>query len=552
MFRVLLAAGFAAVLAAQTAVYPLKDVRAGQRGVGKTVFSGNRVEEFQVEILGVLENIGPRQNVILARLKGGPLEQTGVMQGMSGSPVYIDGKLLGAVALAFAFAKEPVAGIRPFEEMQRADPGSSLARRFGQGERLLEEIATPISFSGFTAAAVDHFTPKFRELGLEPRQGVSAGGRPPERMGDPKSLQPGTMISVQLVSGDWSASADGTLTHIDGNRMWAFGHRFTAAGPTDLPFARAEVLTVLPNLSTSFKIASAKEWMGSIVEDRSAALAGIVGRRASTVPMSLRVNGQSYNMQLANDRTLTPLLVQMATFSAIDATERMLGGSTIYLNGEIEFRGAPPVRVANVFAGDFNVPLQVALGVASPLAYAVSSGFPALQLKGISLNVTSADRKKQLSIDHVWAPRQVRPGEDVEVHVTLAGEGGTEIARTIRYRVPIGAPEGPLFFTVSDGATSNVTEMQQRTSMPPVSAGEVVDFLNRLRSSTNAYLRIWRSDPGFQARGLDLPDLPPSMALVFSKQQTASYRGSTVSEIEIPAGDHVVTGTKTVQVEVKP
>src|ERR1041385_8984053 len=138
---------------AAPAIFPLKDVRAGQRGIGRTVFNGSRVEEFQVEILGVLENLGPRESIILARLKGGPLENTGVMQGMSGSPVYIDGKLVGAVALGFPLAKEPIAGIRPIEEMLRVDPSRALARRtVPAGNARLEEIATPISFSGFTAA----------------------------------------------------------------------------------------------------------------------------------------------------------------------------------------------------------------------------------------------------------------------------------------------------------------------------------------------------------------------------------------------------------------
>jgi hypothetical protein len=272
------------------AIFPLKDVRAGQRGIGRTVVSGSRVEEFQVEILGVLENLGPRESIILARLKGGPLENTGVMQGMSGSPVYIDGKLVGAVALSFPLSKEAIAGIRPIEDMLRVEPrpvrniasASPPPRRrpFVAGETRLEEIATPVSFSGFTPGTLEHFAPQLRELGWDPRQGISGGGAPSDRLGDPRRLEPGSMISVQLLSGDMSVGADGTVTAIDGDRVYAFGHRFLAEGPTDLPFALAEVLALLPNLSSSFKISTAREWMGAITADRDTAISGLTGQQA--------------------------------------------------------------------------------------------------------------------------------------------------------------------------------------------------------------------------------------------------------------------------------
>ena len=167
------------VATGQIAIYPLRDVRAGQHAIGKTVFQGNKIEEFQVEILGVLENVGPRQSIILARLSGGPLAQTGVMQGMSGSPVYIDGRLVGAVALAFNFSKEPIAGIRPIEEMLAVgDSGRSPAPKVASNvvsnvdsfASKLIDIATPVSFSGFTAGTLEQFAPQLKKLGLEPRQ----------------------------------------------------------------------------------------------------------------------------------------------------------------------------------------------------------------------------------------------------------------------------------------------------------------------------------------------------------------------------------------------
>ncbi|MDX2152716.1 MAG: SpoIVB peptidase S55 domain-containing protein [Bryobacteraceae bacterium] len=563
--------GLAAVCltTAQGPLFPLNEIRPGQRGVGRTVFTGDRIEEFNVEILGVLENIGPKQSVILARLSGGPLEHTGVMQGMSGSPVYIDGRLAGAVALAFSFSKDPIAGIRPIEEMLRVDQApANPSRRLAEtrpasavtwGETKLTEIATPVSFAGFTQRTLDHFGEQLRKLGLEPRQGTSGAGKV-RTPGNPAALKPGSMISVQLLSGDMAVGADGTVTHIDGNRLYAFGHRFLSVGETELPFARSEVLTLLPNVSTSFKISSAREWMGSITQDRNAAISGELGRKANLAPITITVNNgkagplQRYQMAMVNDRFLTPLLVQMAVFSAIDATERTLGSSTFALKGSIEFEGATaPVRLDNVYAGDFNVPLQVSAGAASPLAYALQSGFSSLKLKNVSIALEAFDSKKQLTIENVWtSKRQVRPGEPVDITTVLQGENGAEVTKTVSWQVPIGAPAGPLFVTVADGVTTNLTEYRQFLTGKPHSPEQLVSFLNRLRGNAGAYVRVWRAQNGYQVEGEELPAPPPSVALVLGRQQTATASvGSKIAEIAFTTGDFVVSGSKTIQVEVK-
>lgn len=543
-------------------IYPLKDIRAGQHGVGRTVFSGSRVEEFQVEVLGVLENVGPRQSIILARLSGGPLAQTGVMQGMSGSPVYIDGRLAGAVALGFPLAKEPIAGIRPIEEMLRVQPDSKMEpasapprARYLNHEMRLEEIATPVSFSGFTASALEQFSPRLRELGLDPRQGVTGGGNPPDQMGDPRRLEPGSMISVQLLSGDMSVSADGTLTAIDGNRIYAFGHRFLASGPTDLPFARAEVLALLPNLSSSFKISRAAEWMGTITADRDAAIAGLTGRHAAMSPLDIRVGAHAYHMSVIQDRVMTPLVAQMAVFSAIESTERSVGAATYAIRGHADFDGGS-VKLDNIYSGDVSVAALASLGVASPLAYALSSGFDAFRLKGIALDITALDTRNQVQIAEIGAPRQVRPGEDLDVTVFLTGPNGAESVKKTRYRVPIGAPAGTLYVTVSDAGAANQAEVQAAMGSPARSAEQVLELLNGLRPNTNAYVRIWRPESTFHVEGRELPDPPASVAIILGRAQPQgtglfNARGAQAAELQIPAGENVVIGSKTIQVEVK-
>jgi len=570
----------ASKLIGQPAIFPLKDVRTGQHGIGRTIFSGNKVEEFQVEVLGVLENLGPKQSIILARLSGGPLEQTGVMQGMSGSPVYIDGRLAGAVALGFSFAKEPIAGIRPIEEMlalnDQQRPANPAARWFTPAGALeavarrpepvaggMVEIATPISFSGFTETTLAHFAPQLKTLGLEPVQGVSSGGNLPPKMGNPAGLRPGDMIAVQLLSGDFSIGAEGTVTQVSGKQVYAFGHRFLSVGDTELPFARAEVLTLLPNLANSFKISSAREWMGTITQDRSTSIYGELGRKAATVALAISVDSgtrpkYSYQMQMVNDRVLSPLILQMAMFSAIDATERTLGMGSFVVRGEVVFQqNIPSLRLDNTYAGDFNVPLQASLGVSSPLAYAMGTGFDALKVKSVNLAISASEKRRVLQIDQVTAsPKEVHPGERVEVAITLSGENGDELLKTATYTVPVGAPAGPLMFTVADATTANTFDYQQIVAATPKSPTQVVTFLNSLRPNTHAYLRVWRNDPAYQVLGTDLPDPPPSVALILAKAQAAQQtaliaRGSKIDEVEIDAGNAVIAGAKTVQVDVK-
>lgn len=582
MHRFVVPAAFlvAAAVSAQTAYFPLKDVKPGMHATGRTVFSGTRIEEFQVEILGVLENIGPKESLILARLSGGPLAQTGVLQGMSGSPIYIGDKLVGAVAMAFPFAKEPIAGIRPIEDMLRVSSASLEPMRQVSvsldnadltavlprpeealaGDMRMVDIATPVWFGGFTQTAIEHFAPQLRALGLEPRQGVSGGGRVAARMGDPAALEPGAMVSVELMTGDMSIGADGTVTCIDHGKVYAFGHRFLSVGPTELPFARSEVLTLLPNLASSFKISSPKEWMGTISQDRNTAIAGELGVRARMAPISISLARggrkiEGYEMQMVNDRFLAPFLVQIAVFSTIDSTQRTLGAATFGVRGEIEFQGnAPPLKLNNMYAGDANTALQVSLSSAIPLAYVLQSGFSSLEVKKVALEIECFDEKKQLQIDQVVAaPHEVRPGEKVRITTVLVGDNGTEVTRTVDYLVPVGAPEGPLCFTVADGNLANLSEYRQIIGGTPRSVERLVANVNKLRANTKAYVRVWRPEPNFQIGGEDFPDPPPSLALILGASQTAAIqaRNSKIEEMEISAGDAVISGGKTVQVEVK-
>ena len=578
------ALALATALSAQTAFFPLKDIKPGMRGTGRTVFSGTRIDEFQVEILGVLDNIGPKESLILARLSGGPLDHTGVMQGISGSPVYIDGRLAGAVALAFPFSKDPIAGIRPIQDMVRSSATLASAPRphplialndrdltrllpkpepaLAANERMVD-IATPISFGGFSRATLEAFAPQLRALGLEPRQGISAGSKIEPGMGNPADLKPGSMISIQLMAGDYGLGADGTVTYIDGTRIYAFGHRFLDIGSTELPFARSEVITLLPNLNTSFKLSDAREWMGTINQDRNTAVAGELGKRPPMVPVTVEISRgsrpiESYQMRMVNDPLLSPLLIQMAVYSVIDETERTVGAASIRVSGEVEFQNSPsPVRINNTFSADNGSAQQGSLSAAIPVAYVMQSGFRALRLNKVALKIETYDQKKQLTIDGISvARRTVRAGEKVQLNVLLIGENGAETTRRMEYDVPIGAEPGILYFTVADANTTNLADFRQILTSNPHSPAQLITTVNNLHPNTKAFVRVWRADPAFQLEGADLPDPPASVAMILASSQSSlagitQTRNSKIAEMEVDGGDMVISGVKTVQVEIK-
>ena len=578
-------------------LFPLEEVRAGMQGTGRTVFSGQEVEEFAVEILGVLENVGPKQSIILGRLSGGPLGKMGVMAGMSGSPVYLDGKLAGAIAYSFPFTTEAIAGIRPIHEMiaglssEPASPNAGIripfprrpenTRLFAASRGVIEDtawmlppaakaieteprlapVATPVNFAGFSERTLDVFGPHLRKLGLRPMQGVAGGSRTSDTQPGDAALEPGSMITVALIQGDMEVSAAGTVTHIDGDRVYAFGHRFLSAGPTQLPFSRSNVITLVPNLSNSFKIAGSGALLGSIVNDQSSGIAGRLGQQPKLVPVriklaSRRTGEHHYALQLASDRYLTPYLLQMAVFSAIDATERQVGASTLRVSGAAEFsNGVPALKLDNVFSGSNTTSLQLATSTALLLYYALESND--LSLERIHLDIESDDEENWLEIDRVWSSKtRVRPGEVIELSAALKGSDGTETVRTSAYRVPPGAAPGQLQITFSDANSLNLLDWQSllglRRSKDPAQS---VEALNRIRRNDGLYVRVWRPQQGFRFNTERLPAPPASISAILSPATGTSAGSaadwqSVLHEFAIGAGSEVIRGNVTTKVTV--
>ena len=334
---------------ASPAIFPLSQVRPGLKGVGRTIFQGDKIDEFQVEILGVLKNaLAPKRSLILARLSGGPLATTGVISGMSGSPVYIDGKLVGAVSRSFPLSKEPIAGITPIEEMMTVVPSPSaatapapandayrIAPGFGgasESGRLIPnnqadaetsgrhrhtglirlfQLAAPPALWRLFDAAVDLFRPQLRRLGLEPMQGGVVSGGEQDALPSPTDLQPGSMISLMLIRGDLDLNIDCTVTYRQGNQLYACGHQVLSEGPAAFPFAPAHVIVVVPSISSSFKVDAPGALAGVIQQDRFDAIYGHVGEKTPLIPVHLHLDSSlnrkdTYNFEMVDDPFLSP------------------------------------------------------------------------------------------------------------------------------------------------------------------------------------------------------------------------------------------------------
>ncbi|MFN8007176.1 MAG: SpoIVB peptidase S55 domain-containing protein [Terriglobia bacterium] len=596
-------------------ILPLSEVKPGMKGIGKTVYAGERVEEFQVEILGILDNILPKQSAILAKLSGGPLETTGVMGGMSGSPVYIDGKLVGAVAFSFPFSKEAIAGITPIQQMLdifekpegpvKVDPirieastvppfrtvsltpaidlnsvgpfGSAKAIQVSDAQagaspallpfagHSLQYIDTPLSLSGFSAKAIQYFWPTFQAFGMTPVPlGGMAVGQASNKMADGADIQAGSALAVQLIRGDLGigASAAGTITYREGDKIYAFGHPWLSVGPVQLPFCKAKVISLLPNLNSSFKIAVPTDLAGAITQDRSQGLYGTVGLEPKLIPLTInlkssRNRSETFHFEVVNDRFLSPFLVNFAVFNTITSYERALGEATLQVHGKIQIKGQPDVKFENTFSGESNSHVSASLAVVQPLSFIFASGFENVAVENVTVDITSIDEKRTATLDRVWADReQVRAGETVILSAFLRTANGEEKVERFPIEIPADMPNGMLLLTVADGFTlTNVENRMLRQTFMPRDLDQLIRAINNIRKNNRVYVRLQKPEPSVMIRGEEFSNLPPSFSHVITSERSSSsslmtLRSSNLYEYELPSTPFMISGQRTLSLEI--
>jgi hypothetical protein len=598
---------FVSVIAAQPSVkapqvFPLEDLRAGMKGTARTVFTGTETQEFNVEVLGVLPGYpGPRQSTIIARLSGPNVEKTGVFAGMSGSPVYIDGKIVGAIAYSFPFSKDPIAGITPIKQMidlfdkgisnERQKPTEPRAVSFAQlastdwkptlpkpavssisllapvsaGSPLMPligqqmtPIATPLVFSGITQESLSMFAPQLVANGMLPVAGVGGAAEiTPLAPVTEKTFPPGSSISVQLVRGDYSLAAAGTVTMRDGDRIYAFGHPFLSLGSSDMPMTESSVVTVIPNVNNSFKLSVPGKMVGSISQDRASGIFGLLKQAPKMIPVKVnlrtsRDRTETYTYEVASDTFLTPLLLNITVFNTITSSERALGDSTITLKGEIKVKGQESIQIDRRFSAS-NSPIMAAGSIAAPVAALLNSGFDDVQLDGITLDISSTDTKYAGTLERVALDRtEVRRGEKIEVQAYVRTESGKQFVQRIPVQIPEDAALGQLLVFVGDGGA--LQEGSAAKSFVPQDLGQLVMAINKTKKSDRLYVKLFRITAGAVIGTSELPSLPPSMVATLNSERTSGgYTPTVLSpvyEMELPPAEFVISGQQLIAVDV--
>jgi len=585
-------------LPAQSRMFPVDELRPGMVGIGRTVFEGDRLDEFKVNILGVLRNvIGPKRDLILARLEGGPLANAGVIAGMSGSPVYIDGRLVGAVSYSLGeFSKEPIAGITPIAEMiadatlttprrqlARVEVPAPLtpesfqtslrqafswARPFAQSPSdiqvlgnvnagvgtLLRPIATPLTLGGFDPSVIAPVTSVFHEQGFVPMLAGAAQAPPSARSAAP-ALRPGDPIGVALMNGDLELGATGTVTTIDGDRVYAFGHPFYGLGPTQFPLTRAHVLAVLPSLQASQKIASTGDVIGTISQDRATTIAGRLGAGPAMIPVKLTLNNtergfrKTFNMAIVNDELFTPLLAYMSILNTLQSYERQNGVGTYALRGSANIKGQQAVAFEDLFTGD-QPSTGAAASVVAPINFLLRNSFEGVEFEGLNLEIDASEQPKSATLERAWVDStRVKPGTAVDLKVLLRTYRGEEITKSVAVQIPANA-HGSVSIMVADATRLSQWEARELQVQPTQTRGvaQMIRLLNDAKRNNRLYVRMVTRDGGAVVRGESLAALPPSvLAVMESDRNGGNFRplqSALMGEWEIVTGN-AVTGSRT-------
>lgn len=543
----------------------MDQVRAGMQGYAYTIFAGDQVEKFDLEVIGVMPNfLGPKQSIILVQLKGPKVEHTGVVAGMSGSPVYIEGKLAGALSLKLGiFTKEPIAGVTPIADVltggsitgPAADGrqwfagetlSAAISGRAGiQGGAELRSIETPLIFSGFQPAAIEKFSDQLGSLGFVAAQGGTTAARP-----DDAKLAPGDMAGMVLVQGDVSINSACTVTAIQGNKVFLCGHPFLNLGSVQLPMARSRVLTTLSSDLASTKIVNAGGSIGTITGDHLTAVSGTIGPPPAMIPMQLTTKSalgtNTVHAQIVNHPKLTPLLVGITAFNSI--TQNIVYGetTTLKMNAEIKLKGHAPVHIENTFApGDAMTPdgMPVALAVMGTFMRLFNNAFEKVNVEDISVNVESVPGRQSFTIESAWLEKgEAAPGETLRLRVLLQPYRGTPRIEESAVRVPDQVLRGStLRLMVSDADWMNRASRGFAASGGPggpEGLDPLISLINKERRNDRLYVGLFVPSPTMLWDDKELPNVPLSQINAIDGRPAPGsvqvLRESLASEVSVP------------------
>ncbi|HXY51518.1 MAG TPA: SpoIVB peptidase S55 [Terriglobales bacterium] len=566
-------------------IITVDQLRPGMHGVAYTVFEGVKPEPMDVEVLGVLRNMnGPKGDIILVRLHGAKVEYTGIVAGMSGSPVYFDGKLAGALAFRIGeFSKEPIAGVTPIADMLEINAfdnspapaasaaslhvGNSVSKAAAPGDprdledyaNYLKPIEAPLVFNGFSEDAIRMFAPQLAASGIVPVMG--AGSVSDERQ--PQPLVPGSAVSAILVRGDMDIAATCTVTYIDPQRLLACGHPLLQFGKVDLPMNKAEVLTTLPSPLNAFKIVNTTEAAGAFVQDRHTGIMGLLNKQPDMIPVTLTVHSgplsKDIHYEVLNNARLSPVAIMATVFNALHGINEYGEETTYSLNGRISVKGYPDVTLQNMFApSDGGQPAAfaaaLALGDRFGRIYDNPYDVPDVQSVKLAFDVVRERRWARLESARTDVS-EARPGDDITVETVLAPYRGERMVRQIPIRIPTSTSKGPLRILVSDGETLDRVRRGLPMFARKLDLAATIAALNKEHANNRVYVSLLEADPEAMVADKVMPTLPLSVMNVMDgmrgTQEMVVLGESSVGEARTAPLDYVVSGAQVLTITVK-
>jgi hypothetical protein len=573
-------------------IIPVSQIHAGMHGVAYTVFEGVKPEAMEVEVLGVLHNVnGPKGDVILVRLHGQKVEYTGVVAGMSGSPVYFDGKLAGALAFRIGeFSKEPIAGVTPIADMLEINaldhspaeetaavkpavktvagktgtpgmvalPGS--AQDAGNGfANYLQPIETPLVFNGFSQQAIQLFAGQFGSAGIVPVMG--AGSVSSEKQ--PEPVEAGSAISAVLVRGDMDIEATCTVTYVDPQRLLACGHPLLQFGSVDLPMNKAEVLATLASPLNAFKIVNTTEPVGTFVQDRHTGIMGVFNRQPDMIPVTLSIHGNTgvkqFHYEVLNNPKLTPVALMVTVFNALHGVNEFGEEITYRLAGTIGVKGFPEVTMRNMFAPSENAQpaaMQAAISLGERFERIYDNPYSAAAVAGVKLDFDLVRERRWARLESARTDvTEARPGEEIMLETVLAPYRGERIVQQIPVKIPTSASKGILRILVSDGDTLDHMGRSNAAFGRKLDLASTISLLNKEHSNNRVYVSLLEADPEARVADKVMPTLPISIMNVMDgmrgNQEMIVSGESNVDETATAPLDYVVSGAQLLTVTVK-
>jgi SpoIVB peptidase S55 len=563
----------------------VNQIHAGMHGVAYTVFQGTKPEAMEVEVLGVLKNAnGPKGDIILVRLGGAKAEYTGVVAGMSGSPVYLDGKLAGAVAFRIGeFSKEPIAGVTPINEMleisaldrtpasvpveakaaasissKTASPGiGSLPEK--DFANYLKPIETPLVFNGFSEDTVQSFASRFASAGIVPVMGMGSVSDTKQ----PEPMEPGSAVSAILVRGDMDIAATCTVTYMDANQLLACGHPLMQFGMIDMPMTKAQVLATLSSPLNAFKIVNATEPVGAFVQDRHNGILGEFGKKPEMIPVTLTIHGESSDKQIhyevLNNARLSPVAMMATVFNALHGVNEYGEETTYRMKGRIRVDGYPDVSMQDMFAAtDGSQPgaMLAATSLGDRFSRIYDNPYSMPDIRGVQLDFDIVHERRWARLESARTDiTEARPGDDIVIEALLRPYRGEAIVQHIPVRIPTSASKGPLRILVSDGDTLDHLRHGSPAMAHKLDLASTIASLNKEHVNNRVYVSLLEANPEAMIADKIMPSLPPSIMNVMDgmrgTQDMVVSNESSLNETATTPLDYVVAGAQVLTINIK-